>query len=200
MRIAHLFAGALGLFVALGCSRGKTGGTGTLSAAGFEWQIVTGTWEAQGDALTGAGGNIYTTTEVGDGTLDVDVETVQKAGGPRTVGVGFRGTFDGGDVTKPNGYGFNFTGDRTFNVFRGAKNAWFPLDPKRPTFQPLPALVDGKNHIRVKMTGANFDVTVNDQPAATMTDATPYPRGRLFFWVESSAEKVKFTNIRFKKD
>jgi hypothetical protein len=72
------------------------------------------------------------------------------------------------------------------------------LNPAFTTFQASPAIDPTRNHITIRAKGASHTIEVNGKPLATFNDAA-LAKGRLNFWVESSANDVKFSNVRVTK-
>src|SRR5262249_9215253 len=151
-----------------------------------------GKWSSDGETLAGAGGHLATVDELGDFTFDVDISV---AAGPidRTVGVGVRGR-DIIDPAKAQGYAVNFT-NNTYNAFKGTAGKWLPVNRAFTACQPTPLLVAGTNHVSVRATGGRFAAFVNGQPLIEWQDAS-YERGKLHFWVESTATTVRFANLK----
>lgn len=171
------------------------GGGKTVTLAGHTWDVIAGIWTVDGDSVVGSGGWIFTRDEIADGTFEADVELAQGMG-DRTVGLGIRSAIAGGDITKASGYGANFTTNlKAFNVFKGTLGAWKPVNPAFTTFQPSPALPGGKTHVVLHFAGKTIVVEANGKTLLTVEDAD-HPRGRLQFWVESSGERVKFSNVK----
>jgi hypothetical protein len=189
------FAAAfLALAAISGCGGGKE-----LSAFDRTWEIKSGEWHLEGAALVGRGGVIMSAEEQADMVLEVDVEAAGM--GDRTFGIGFRQQprEPGPEGEKKGaGYGFNFTGNRTFNVFKGKDNTWSPVNPAWTSFQPSPALDPVKNHVVVKVAGRRGDIDVNGKRVASFEDDL-FLKGRVSFWVESTALPVKITNVRIGK-
>lgn len=181
---------------ALGCrDKGSTGDGKTLSAFGMSWAIaVQGNWQVVGDAVEGTGGWLMSKEDLGDATIEVDTELVSGQGG-RTVGVGFRYQ-PMADPATSSGYGVNLTtGGSTYNVFKGTNGKWLPVNPAFTAFQPSPAVQPRKNHIVIRSSGASHTISVNGQTLSTFDDAA-YPKGAINLWVESTADKVRFSNLR----
>lgn len=170
-----------------------------LDASGQRWEVLGGSWKVvDGGALVGSGGHVQTKEAFGDGTIELDVELMTGPAG-RTLGVAWRYDAEGGDVTKGSGYAANITpGTNQYNVFRGDKGNWQPVNPAFTTFQPSPAIDPKRNHIVIRAQGASHTIEVNGTPLASFNDAR-LAKGRLNFWVESSANEVKFSNIRVAK-
>jgi hypothetical protein len=49
--------------------------------------------------------------------------------------------------------------------------------------------------VLVRFAGKAVEVEANGRPLSKFEDAD-HPRGRLQFWVESSGERVKFSNVK----
>lgn len=163
------------------------------------WEVKSGDWRVEDGALVGKGGVIMSATEMADLVFEVDVDCPEL--GDRTVGIGFRQQprEPGPEGEKKGaGYGFNFTGTKTYNVFKGSKNTWTPVNPAFTTFQPSPVLDPGKNHIAVRLVGRKGDIDVNGKRVMTYEDST-FMKGRISFWVESTATTVRFSNIHIGK-
>jgi 3-keto-disaccharide hydrolase len=166
----------------------------TIKAFGKTWTIVGGGWESTDDGVVGTGGWLMSQESFGDATIEVDAELVSGQGG-RTVGVGFRyQPFT--DTAKTSGYGVNLmTGGTVYNVFKGTDGAWVPVNPAFKTFQPSEAVQPKKNHITIRSVGKSHTVSVNGKQLSVFEDAA-YPQGSVQFWVESTVDKVKFTNFK----
>jgi hypothetical protein len=167
---------------------------GTLSVFGQSWKILGGQWEPAPDGVVGSGGWLMTREEFGDTTIEIDIEHVSGMGG-RTTGVGFR--YQPWTVPEQaSGYGVNITtGGTTYNVFKGVQGAWNPVNPAFTTFQPSPALQPRKNHFEIRSVGAAQAIKVNGQPLAEFNDSA-YAKGAINLWVESTVDRVKFSNFR----
>jgi hypothetical protein len=181
--------------LALGCR--PAGDTKTIDAMGTTWKVMGGTWEASGGALIGSGGNLSSTESYGDATIDMDIELLSGTGG-RTIGIGFRYQ-PTDDPAKGSGYGVNLTtGASSYNVFKGKTGDWRPVNPAFTAFQSSPAIAPGKNHLTIRSVGKSHSIQVNGKPLATFEDDA-YPKGQINFWVESTAEKVKFSGFTVTK-
>ncbi|MFT3775039.1 MAG: hypothetical protein QM820_57560 [Minicystis sp.] len=164
------------------------------------WEVKSGDWHVEGNTLIGRGGVIMTADEQADAVIEMDVDTNGSIG-DRTIGIGFRqqpreAGFAG--EKKGAGYGFNFTGNRAFNVFRGSDNYWMPVNPAFTSFQPSPALDGIKNHVVIRTVGKRTDVNVNGVRIMRFEDDT-FARGRISLWVESTASAVRFSNVKIEK-
>ncbi len=195
IRTPLLHAALAAAALSLGCR--PAGDTRRLEAFGTTWKVISGSWETSGGALIGSGGNLTSTESYGDATVDLDVELLAGAGG-RTIGIGFRYQSTD-DPAKGSGYGVNLTtGASTYNVFKGTPGDWRPVNPAFTAFQPSPAINPGKNHLTIRSIGKSHSIQVNGKPLATFEDDA-YPRGQINFWVESTAEKVKFSGFTVTK-
>ncbi len=186
-------AALLALATLAGCGKGE------ITAFDRTWEIKGGDWHLEGSALVGRGGVIMSAEEQADMVLEVDVEAAGM--GDRAFGVGFRQQprAPGPEGEKKGaGYGFNFTGNRTFNVFKGKDNTWSPVNPAWTTFQSSPALDPAKNHVVIKVAGRKTEIDVNGKRVASFEDDM-FLKGRVSFWVESTALPVKITNVRIGK-
>jgi hypothetical protein len=170
-----------------------------LEASGQRWEVLGGSWKVvDGGGLVGSGGHVQTQESFVDGTIELDVELMTGPPG-RTMGVAWRYDAEGGDVAKGSGYAANIMpGTNQYNVFRGDKGKWYPVNPAFTTFQPSPAIDPTRNHITIRARGASHTIEVNGKPLSTFNDAT-LAKGRLNFYVESPANEVKFSNIRVTK-
>lgn len=177
-----------------GCRSSAAAPAGVKEAFGLHWTTIGGMWEVSPDALVGSGGWLMTTEQFGDATIELDAELLGGVGG-RTLGVGFRYQ-PVTDITKASGYGVNLTtGASTYNVFKGTSGSWMPTNPAFTSFQPSPSVQPKRNHIEIRSAGKSHTIKVNGQQIARFEDET-YATGAVNLWVESSGEKVKFTNVR----
>jgi hypothetical protein len=175
-------------------------GKDEITAFDRTWEIKTGDWHVEGGAIVGKGGVLMSADDQADMVLEVDIDAGADLG-ERGIGVGFHQQPRAPGVEgekKAGGYGFNFSGNKTYNVFRGVDNAWTPVNPAFTTYQPSPALDAAKNHVVIRVVGKKADIDVNGKRVASVDDAT-FPRGRIALWVESAATPVRFSGIRVSK-
>jgi hypothetical protein len=178
-------------------------------AAGYEalragdsgWFAQEGIWKVEGDSLLGRGGQVISSVELNDGTLELDIELVDGLdttlgdGTGLAVGVGFRAR-PVARRSDASGYGVNFRlGTDTFNLFKGIDGDWDVFDPNFPKYHPSPAVDPVKNHVVVHAAGGTFAITVNERPLASFAD-DDFPKGRVTLWVHSAQTTVRFSNIR----
>jgi hypothetical protein len=176
------------LFTTVACSRS---GRITLTSSGIAWEVIDGAWETDGDVLVGRGGEIQTTEEYGDATIELDVEQSPDPR-ERTVGVGLRCSFTAYDPAKTNGYEVDWTSRKRMNEFVSGASVSKPFHRvwlSSGALQPL------KNHVVVRARGPTVIVEVNGTAVDSFTDDT-YPRGHVRLWVETTAQTVRFARVR----
>jgi hypothetical protein len=175
------------LIATLACSRGR----GTLTSGGLTWEIIDGAWAADHDTLLGSGGHLETAMEYGDATIELDVEQYADSRN-RNVGICFRCAVTDYDPRKTNGYEVDWTSTRRLNEFVSAANVSKPV---HRTWLQSQALQPLKNHVIVRARGTTFVVEVNGVAVDSFSDDS-YARGHVRLWVESTAQAVRFTNVR----
>jgi hypothetical protein len=175
------------LFTTVACSRS---GRVTLTSSGIAWEVIDGAWETDGDVLVGRGGQIQTTGEYGDATIELDVEQSPDSR-ERTVGVGLRCSL-AYDPAKTNGYEVDWTSRKRINEFVTTANVSKSLHRvwlSSAALQPL------KNHVVVRARGPTFIVEMNGMAVDSFNDDA-YPRGHIRLWVETTAQTVRFAQVR----
>jgi hypothetical protein len=170
------------------CSRS---GRVILTSGGIAWEVLDGAWGTDGDTLIGSGGHVETAAEYDDATIEVDVEQYADSG-ERNVGIGFRSAFTDYDPRKTNGYEVDWTSKKRMNAFVNAASVSMPLHRawlSSPALQPL------RNHVVVRIRGSTFLVEVNGVAVDSFRD-NAYTHGHVRLWVETSAQAVRFSNVR----
>ena len=121
-----------------------------------------GTWEMQGDSLVGHGpGHYVFDVEFGDALIDMEIEYVS---GPKSaVGVGARSAnVDGPWTRAAQGYWFNFTFNRKFNVFAcQAENACRQTTPPPSGFKPTHAVRGSAERIHIELREEHYAFFIN---------------------------------------
>jgi hypothetical protein len=141
--------------------------------------------------LVGRGGQIQTTGEYGDATIELDVEQFTDSR-ERTVGVGIRCSFTAYDAAKTNGYEVDWTSRKRMNEFVSVASVSKPF---HRVWLSSGALQPVKNHLVVRARGRTFLVEVNGVVVDSFSDDA-YPRGHVRLWVETTAQTVRFERVR----
>jgi len=163
-----------------------------IRVAGKTWEVLEGIWKVEGDALIGTsskkGGQSHLIMDVGDQmpnfSVECDVECLSDWG---WAGVLARSSVvEGGarrfrEATSDiQAYAFNFTIDKTFNVFRGVKGFWSLVNPSWTNWQPSPRLGGRKTHVRWQCRGKTFEIYADQTLIHRFTDLE-LPRGSVAF-------------------
>jgi hypothetical protein len=131
---------------------------------------------------------------------------VEHLSGPKSdVGIGTRcSVVPGGQKIFRNntsinqGYAFNFSFTKAYNVYSGLRGNWYPMNPNWPRgdWQPSDVFDEALNHIRIEAKGKNIKIFVNNRFLVEYSD-TSHAVGSPLLWVrENSGEKVRFYNFR----
>ncbi|HPC86149.1 MAG TPA: FlgO family outer membrane protein [Smithellaceae bacterium] len=172
------------------------------------WEILNGEWKNAPDgSIIGTNGHILLKEEFRDYVLDV---TAEHLSGPRGGGVSIStrcSVVPGGqkrfrNATSINqGYGFNFTFAKTYNVYNGMAGNWYPLIPDWQKYEYRYADVfdEAVNRVRIEAVGKQVTIYVNGRFLVRFTD-TSHAVGAPLLWVqENTGEKVRFFNIRIER-
>ncbi len=169
-----------------------------------KWEILNGEWSSMDDgSIIGSNGHIILREEFRDYVFEVAVEHLS---GPKSgVGIGTRcSVVPGGQKTFRNntsinqGYTFNFSFTKSYNVYSGLRGNWYPMNPHWPRgeWQSSDVFDEALNHIRIEATGRNIKIFVNNRFLVEYSD-TGHAVGSPLLWVqENSGEKVRFYNLR----
>jgi len=168
------------------------------------WEILNGEWSNAPDgSIIGSNGHIILKEEFRDYVLEV---TAEHLSGPKAgVGIGTRCTVvPGGQKTFRNrtsinqGYSFNFSFAKTYNVYSGLAGNWYPMNPDWKRYEWLYADVfdEAVNRIRIEAVGKQITIYVNNHLLVKFSDSG-HARGAPLLWVqENSGEKVRFFDLR----
>jgi len=168
------------------------------------WEILNGEWSNAPDgSIVGSNGHIILKEEFRDYILEV---TAEHLSGPKIgVGIGTRCSIvPGGQKTFRNktsinqGYAFNFSFAKTYNVYSGLAGNWYPMNPDWQRYEWLPADVfdDVINHIRIEAVGKRITIYVNNRFLVQFSDSG-HVQGAPLLWVqEKSGGAVRFFNLR----
>jgi TolB-like protein len=171
------------------------------------WEILNGEWFSAGDgSIIGMGGHLILKEEFRDYIFEV---TAEHLSGPKaSVGIGTRCTIvPGGQKTFRNktsinqGYTFNFSFAKTYNIYSGLSGNWYPMNPNWKKYEWLYSDVfdEAVNHIRIEAIGRQITIFVNNRFLVQYSDSS-HVMGAPIFWVEeNSGEKVRFYNIKITK-
>jgi len=170
-----------------------------------DWEVLNGEWHATHDgSIIGSGGHLILKEEFRDYVFEAMVEHLS---GPKWAGIaiGTRSTIvTGGQKTFRNktsinqGYSFNFTFAKTYNIFSGLIGNWYPMNPQwqKYEYQYSDVFDEAVNHIRIEAMGRHIKIFVNSRFLVEYSD-TSHAIGAPVLWVqENSGEKVRFFNIR----
>jgi hypothetical protein len=176
--------------------------------AGRSWEVLEGTWRVEGDALIGAsskkGGQAHLIMDMGLGMPNYSVECdVECLSGWGWAGLLARSSvFDGGGrrfraaTSDIQAYAFNFSIDKTFNVFRGVKGFWSLANPAWTSWQPSPWLGGRKTHVRWQCAGKTLEVYAGQTLLYRFTDLE-LPRGSVAFALGEDAT-YRISNFKFR--
>lgn len=165
------------------------------------WEILDGTWSEKNGAIYGSGGHLLYKQSYGDYVFEV---TVEKLAGPDWAAlavVSRSNIFTGGtkrfrnNTSDIQGYGFNFTFDKKFNLFNGIAGAWYLINPAWKDFQKSDLLHESLDHIRIEVIKDRVTIFVNNKEISTINDKT-HGYGALCLWVQEPSQIIKFSNIR----
>jgi TolB-like protein len=168
------------------------------------WEILNGEWYVTNDgSIVGSNGHLILKEEFRDYVFEV---TVEHLSGPKSgIGIGTRcSVVLGGQKTFRNntsinqGYTFNFSFAKAYNVYSGLRGDWYPMNPnwKKGEWQYSDVFDEALNNIRIEATGKNIRIFVNNRFLVEYSD-TGHAIGAPLLWVqENSGEKVRFFNIR----
>jgi hypothetical protein len=159
----------------------------TITAAGQTWEVIDGTWRADGGDLVGRTGHVQTTTDVADAALTVDVVFPPDAFA--TLGIGFRYSLAGDDPRAQNGYGFNVRPGPEIASFVGENSDWSALGAG---YHRTTALHAGVNHVVVTMRGSSFTVDIDGTRVDAFQDER-WPKGRVNLW--AAAAETRFARV-----
>jgi hypothetical protein len=160
--------------------------------AGKTWEILEGTWRVEGNALIGTsskrGGQAHLIMEIGvqmpNYSVECDLECLSGwgwAGLLARSSVFLGGTRRFREATSDiQAYAFNFTIDKTFNLFRGVKGSWSLVNPSWTNWQPSPRLGGRKTHVRWQCKGKTLEVYAGQTLIHRFTDLE-LPSGSVAF-------------------
>jgi len=160
--------------------------------AGKTWEVLEGAWKVEGDALIGAsskeGGQAHLIMDMGVQMTNYSVECdVECLSGWGWAGLLARASvFEGGArrfreaSSDIQAYAFNFTIDKTFNVFRGVKGFWSLVNPSWTSWQPSLRLGGRKAHIRWQCAGKTLEMYAGQTLLHRFTDPE-LPKGSVAF-------------------
>ncbi|MBN1613629.1 MAG: DUF1080 domain-containing protein, partial [Deltaproteobacteria bacterium] len=167
-----------------------------------KWEILDGSWYAEDGAIIGSGGHIIMNEEFRDSVFKVNVEHLS---GPKSgVGIGTRSTVvPGGQKSFRNhtsinqGYAFNFSFEKNYNIYSGLSGNWYPMNPnwKKYEWQRSELFREDVNNVRVEAIGKHTKIYVNNRFLVEYEDSS-HTVGAPLLWVQDPAEKVRFFNIR----
>ena len=171
-----------------------------------DWEILNGEWYIKDNAIVGSGGHLILKEEFRDYVFEV---TVEHLNGPKSgIGIGTRcSVVPGGQKTFRNntsinqGYTFNFSFTKAYNVYSGLKGNWYPMNPNWQKGEWLNSNIfnDTLNKISIAAIGKNIRIFVNNRFLVEYSDNS-HAFGAPLLWVqENSGEKVRFSDIRIIK-
>jgi len=165
-----------------GPSESTTSDPSRLRFAGKTWEVLEGTWRVEGDALIGSpsrsGGQAHLILDLGGQTPNYSVECdLECLSGWGWAGLLARASILEGGARRFRGgtsdiqaYAFNFTIDKTFNVFRGVKGFWSLVNPSWTSWQPNPQLGGRKAHVRWQCRGKTLEIYAGQTLIHRFTD------------------------------
>ena len=163
--------------------------------------VVDGTWVQEGEAILGSGGHLILKRIFTDYIFEV---TAEHLNGPKETGwgVGTRATvFRGGTkrfragTSDIQGYAFNLTFNRRFNLFNGVGGSWYLINPDWKEWQHSEILNPNEDRVRIEALGNQITIFVNDRKLASFYNDL-HRQGSPFLWVQEPSHLVKFTRIR----
>jgi len=172
-----------------------------------DWEILNGEWYATNDgSIVGSGGHLILKEEFRDYVFEV---TAEHLSGPKSgIGIGTRcSVVLGGQKTFRNntsinqGYTFNFSFNKAYNVYSGLMGNWYPMNRhwQKGEWQSSDVFDEALNNIRIEAIGKNIKIFVNNRFLVEYSD-TGHAVGAPLLWVqENSGEKVRFYNIKILK-
>ncbi|HRV42215.1 MAG TPA: CsgG/HfaB family protein [Syntrophales bacterium] len=168
------------------------------------WEILNGEWSNAPDgSIIGSNGHIILKEEFRDYVLEV---TAEHLSGPKSgVGIGARcSVVPGGQKTFRNrtsinqGYSFNFSFNKSYNVYSGLAGNWYPMNPDWQRYEWLRTdiLDESVNRIRIEAVEKQITIYVNNRFLVRFSDSG-HVQGAPLLWVqENSGEKVRFFDLR----
>lgn len=165
-----------------------------------KWEILNGNWYVKNGKIYGSGGTIILNDVYRDYILEFTIEHIS---GPRVgVGIGMRGNvIQGGkkryrnDSSDIQGYAFNFTFNKTYNLFNGIGGNWYLINPEWKDWQYSDQLDKGINKIRYEASGSKLNIFVNGV-ALTGFSGDTHAEGSPFLWVQDPAQIIRFSHIK----
>ncbi len=170
------------------------------------WEILDGNWQAAGNAFIGSGGHLIFNQTFRNYIFEV---TVEHLSGPKSgVCVGTRSTVIPGGTKKfrnntsdIQGYAFNFTFSKTYNLFNGIAGNWYLLNPQwqKWEWQHSDILREDAMRIRIEAQGLDVKIFVNNRFLAGYTSSS-HLVGAPYLWVQMPSETVRFSNMKITKN
>ena len=167
-----------------------------------DWEVLNGQWYVKNGAIIGSGGHLILNEEFRDYVFEV---TAEHLSGPKLgVGIGTRcSVVPGGQKTFRNhtsinqGYAFNFTFTKSYNIYSGLSGNWYPMNPnwQKYEYQYSDVFDEAINRIRIEAKGNHIKIFVNNRFLVEYSD-TGHAIGAPLLWVQDPAERVRFYNIR----
>lgn len=167
-----------------------------------DWEVLSGEWYVKDGSIVGSSGCIILKEEFRDYIFEV---TVEHLSGPMWAGIGIgtrNSIVPGGQKQFRNktydnqGYAFNFTFTKTYNIFSGLAGNWYAMNPQWQKYQYSDVFDKAINHVRIEAIGKHIRILVNSRFLVEYFD-TSHVIGAPLFWVqENTGEKVRFFNIR----
>lgn len=163
-----------------------------------QWEVLNGVWYANDGAFYGSNGHL-----MWKGTTPKNYKfavTSEQVSGPvgSSHGVGVRTIVIPGKNLR-NGtadlqcYGFNFSGNLTWSVFRGSGGSWFRVNP---TEWPKSSLLkNGPNRIEWTVRGSEYVVSANGSEVFRFQDGS-LPFGPPLVAVHFANATFKFSDLR----
>ncbi len=166
-----------------------------------KWEILDGNWYVKDGEIYGSGGTIKLNDAFRAYIMEITVEHIS---GPSNqgVGIGMRGNvIQGGSKRFRNnssdiqGYAFNFTFSKTYNLFNGIGGSWYLIKPEWKKWQHSNQLGNRVNKIRVEASENKFNVFINNEPFTDFSGNT-HAEGSPYIWIQDPAQIIRFSNIK----
>lgn len=162
-----------------------------------QWEVLDGSWREHDGAFIGRGGHLFHDLPYHDYVFSVLVTFLEGDFG--AAGVLMRGSLVPGTRRFRNntmdiqGYGFNFTPNRTFNIFGGIEGKWYLLNKKWKQW-PSQKAIARENRVVVSCRDTSLQWAINGVTVFRTEDYF-HDKGGVVLWVQEPAQIVRFSDI-----